>query len=160
MINSILTALNDKVKVGGIFCDLRKPFNCLDHKILIKKMKFYRIEGKFNSLIQSYLTGRFQMVTLGNSNDNSNLSKWKQIINGVPQGSILGPLLFLIYVNDLPKVVGRNSSMILSADDTSILITGSNSTDLYANIYQTFITINNWFNINSLTLNLNKTQFL
>jgi len=75
MINGILTALNDKVKAGGIFCDLYKAFDCLDHKILIEKMKFYGTEGKFNFLIQSYLIGRFQRVILGNSNDNSNLSK-------------------------------------------------------------------------------------
>ena len=127
--------MNDKVKVGGIFCDLHKAFDFLDHKILMAKMKFHGIEGKFNSLIQSYLTGRFQRVIVGNSNDNINFLKWKQIINGVPQGSILGSLLFLINENDLPKVAGRNSNMILFADDTSILITGSNSTALEANMY-------------------------
>jgi len=127
--------LNDKVKVGGNFCDLHKTFHFLDHKLLIEKVKFHGIEGKFNSLIQSYLTGRFQRVIVGNSNDNINFLKWKQIINGVPQGSILGSLLFLINENDLPKVAGRNSNMILFADDTSILITGSNSTALEANMY-------------------------
>jgi len=94
MINGISTAWNDKLVVGGIFCDLQKAFDCVNHEILMDKLEFYGIQGKFCSLIKSHLTGRFQRVLLGNSNDNGNSSNWNQIENG----SILGPLLFLIYV--------------------------------------------------------------
>jgi hypothetical protein len=69
------------------------------------------------------LTGRYQRVALDNITDNNNSSKWEVIKCGVPQGSILGPLLFLIYVNDLPTIVNKDNNMILFVDDTSIIIT-------------------------------------
>jgi hypothetical protein len=111
-------------------------------------------------LIKSYLTGRFQRVILGNSSDKGKSSNWKQIKNGVSQGSILGSLLLLIYINDLPMVVDENTNMVLFADDMSILITGSNKMDFEENINQTFLNINTWFRSNRLALNLNKTQLL
>jgi hypothetical protein len=79
MINGILTALNNKLVVGGIFCDLQKAFDCVNHEILMEKLEFYGIQGKFSSLIKSYLMGRFQRVILGNSSDNGKSSNWKQI---------------------------------------------------------------------------------
>jgi len=109
MINGILKALKDKLMVGGIFCDLQKAFDCVNHDILMEKLEFYGIQGKFSYLIKSYLTGRFQRVIIGNSGLDDKSSTWKQITNGVPQGSILGPLLFLIYINDLPRALDVNT---------------------------------------------------
>jgi hypothetical protein len=94
LINSILIAMNNLI-VGGIFCDLQKAFDCINHKILLDKLEFYGIEGKFKTLIESYLTGRHQNVALSNVTDSNNSSKWEVIKFGVPQGSILGPLFFL-----------------------------------------------------------------
>ena len=109
-------------------------FDCVNHTILLDKLEFYRVEGKFKNLIKSYLNGRNQKVTLGNITDDSMSSKWEMIKNGVQQGSILGPLFFLIYTNDLPKVINKCASMVLFADDTSILIANSNKLDFNENI--------------------------
>ena len=82
------------------------------------------------------------------------------IKNGIPQGSILGPLFFLIHINDLPKVINKCASMVLFADDTSILIANSNKLDFNENIKKTLQEVNAWFKNNMLTLNFNETRFL
>jgi hypothetical protein len=100
LINKILSALNNKLKVGGIFCDLEKAFDCVNHNVLLLKLEFYGIEGKFNALIISYLKDRYQKVVIDNMKTiNSASSEWKMVKHGVPQGSILGSLFFLLYVN-------------------------------------------------------------
>jgi hypothetical protein len=105
LIDKILTALNNKFTVGDIFCDLQKAFDCVNHTTLIKKLEFYGIDGKFKTLIKSYLTGRQQKVVLGSKSIKEHTSKWEIIKNGVPQGSILGPLFFILYINDLTASV-------------------------------------------------------
>ena len=90
----------------------------------MNNLEFYGIEGKFKTLITSYLTGRYQKVTLNNNTNTNSASKWERIKNGVLEGSILGPLFFLLYINDLPKIITKNNSMVLFADDTSLLING------------------------------------
>jgi len=99
-------------------------------------------------------------VTLNNITNNKNSSKWELLKCGVPQGSILGPLFFLIYINGLPTIVSNDNYMVLFADDTSIIITDTNRRDFNVNANQTFQDINTWFKVNLLTLNLNKTQYL
>ena len=118
LINNVLTAMNNSLKIGGIFCDFQKAFDCMDHKILMNKLEFYGTEGKFKTLNTSYLTGRHQNVTLNNNINNSSCSKWEMIKNGVPQGLILSTLFLLLYINDLPKIITKNNSMVLFADDT------------------------------------------
>jgi len=114
--------MNNSLKIGGIFCDLQKAFDCVNHKILLDKLEFYGIEGKFKTLIKSYLNCRYQKVIRNNNNANNNSSsKWELIKNGVPQGSFLGPLLFLLYINDQPKIITKNNSMVLFTDYTSLL---------------------------------------
>jgi hypothetical protein len=159
-INNILTAKNNNQRVGGIFCDLQKAFDCVNHEILLDKLEFYGIEGKFKTLIKSYLTSRYQRVTLGNLSNSTNSSKWERINCGVPQGSILGPLFFLFYINDLPKIIKKDNKIVLFADDTSILIIDKKTPDFNRNINQTFYDVNTWFKDNLLTLNVSKTQYI
>jgi len=143
-----------------VFCDLQKTFECVNHKILLEKQEFSGVEGKFKTLIESYLTGRYQRVTLNNIINKNNSSKWELLKCGVPQGSILGPFFFLTYINDLPTIVNNNNNMVLFADDISIIITDTNRRDFKVNANQMFQDINTWFKVNLLTLNLNKTQYL
>jgi hypothetical protein len=96
LINTILTAMNNNVKIRGIFCDLQKAFDCVNHKTLMDKVEFYSIERKFKTLIESCLTGRYQKVSLNNNTNIHSSFKWELIKTGVPQGSILGPLFFLL----------------------------------------------------------------
>lgn len=160
LIDSILSAMNNKLMVGGIFCDLQKVFDCVNHKILLDKLIFYGIEGKFKTLIESYLTDRYQRVVIGNRFDCRSFSEWEVIKCGVPQGSILGPLFFLLYINDLPSKINKNNNMVLFADDTSIIVTDINKLDFGTNLNHILKDIDAWFNANLLTMNCNKSQYV
>jgi hypothetical protein len=154
--NNILEAVNKHQIAAGMFCDLHKAFDSVNHQILLKKMKFYGIRGKMEMLLQSYLTDRHQKVIC-----NDKFSSWKKIQCGVPQGSIVGPLLFLIYINDLPSIINaKNNNMLLYADDTSIIITESSGIATKYQALSLLSDINLWFRNNLLLLNLNKTQYV
>ena len=103
-----------KVKAISFFLDLKKAFDTIEHDILLKKIENTGIRGPALNWLTSYLNGRKQRV-----NVNGACSSWKSIVCGVPQGSILGPLLFLIYINDLP-IVCKSLDVILFADDTNL----------------------------------------
>jgi hypothetical protein len=134
--------MNSKLAVGGIFCDCEKAFDCVDHEILLSKLKFYGINGKHLALYQSYLDNRYSRTLIHNAIGNK-VSCWTKIKHGVPQGSILGPLLFLVYTNDLPKLINETSLPIFLADDTSILFAQPNFTDLNNNMNSIFETQTN-----------------
>jgi hypothetical protein len=128
LLNDILQALNNKSFVGGICCDLEKAFDCVNHDILLKKIEFYGIVRSANTLVKSYLKGRYQRVLIEDNLTQANTtSDWGKIKHGVPQGSVLGSLLFLFYINDLPKVVNMTCQPILFADETSIIVNNPNS---------------------------------
>src|SRR5215469_18643825 len=155
-VDTILEAMNQKNLVGGILCDLHKAFGSVNHEILLKKLQFYGIIGKFYMLIRSYLDNRYQKVCW-----NKHYSAWDKIHCGVPQGSILGPLLFLIYINDLPLISkdSNDHNMILYADDASVVITAPNCIDLNIRANLLFHNMNVWFRNNLLLLNLDKTLY-
>jgi hypothetical protein len=126
--------MNNKLIVGGIFCDLEKAFDCVNHNICLSKLK-YEITGNNNAVYKSYLQNRYQRVSLHNKKiKNSIFSSWAKVKHGVPQGSIIGPVLVFIYMNELPKAINNKSIPVLFADSTSILFTHSNLIDLKKNI--------------------------
>ena len=94
LLNNILDALNNKYMVGGIFCDLSKAFDCINHSVLLTKLQFYGITCRAYNLLSSYLCDRYQWVLLKNADLGNCFSEWEKVKLGVPQGSILGPLFF------------------------------------------------------------------
>jgi len=101
---------------------------------------------------------RVQISAVGLNQSSS--SAWEKTSDGLPQGSVLGPLLFLIYVNDLPKTVNDKTVPILFADDTSIIVKSPNSKDFQTNMVTAFNCVNKWFKINLLSINVDKTHYI
>ena len=160
LLNNIQLSLDKKWLVGGIFCDLQKAFDCVNHNILLEKMEYYGITGTAHKLMQSYLDNRYQRTKIKDRSLNTTFSSWELVKHGVPQGSVLGPLMFLIYINDLPKTINKIATSVIFADDTSIIITNNNKIDFTNALQQTIIEMSSWFRSNLLTLNYDKTHFL
>ena len=138
----------------GIFLDLSKAFDCIDHDILLSKLYFYGIRGLVLDWFRSYLSNRKQFVTIRGCN-----SKLESISVGVPQGSILGPLLFLLYVNDLQNV---SSTLFVTqfAVDTSLFLPGDNMPSIKNNLCNELQKFEEWFQLNKLQINVKKTCYM
>ena len=141
-------------KIIGIFLDLSKAFDSIDNDILIKKIEKYGIRGPYNELIKSYLTDRQCLTQI-----NDTYSSIRKIKYGVPQGSILGPLLFSLFINDI-KSLADTDEINLFADDTNIFCTGDNYETLLEKCNVVLQKCHTWLNNNKLTLNVNKTHFV
>lgn len=158
LVQAVSEALESKSVPCGIMLDLSKAFDCVDHDILFQKLYSYGVRGIVLDWFKSYLGSRSQVVKV-TRNGVPFQSQPKQISMGVPQGSIIGPLLFIIYLNDLPNIFNdQQHHMICYADDTNIFLKANDLNDLAAVGGDLFPLVERWFLQNRLLLNIQKTQ--
>ena len=153
LLNKLSSALNAKKHSIVIFCDLKKAFDTCNHELLLKKLSSLGINGTELLWFKNYLTDRHQFVSCSNSD-----SLLLTILTGVPQGSILGPLLFLIYINDLP-----NCNLLFSllfADDTALTASADTYEELFTTVNAELHKLCTFFRINKLSLHPDKTKYL
>lgn len=150
----ITNAMDRKLYCVGVFVDLSKAFDTINHEILFNKLEKYGIRGVALQWLKSYLQNRQQFVKMG-----AQESECLDIVCGLPQGSVLGPKLFNIYINDIVRT-SKILKFILFADDTNIIGNGENLQELLRTITQEFINIKAWLDMNKLSINLNKTKIM
>ena len=154
LVDNLIKSLENGEYVLGVFLDFSKAFDTVDHSILLSKMYHYDIRGVAFKWFQSYLADRQQYITY-----NGVQSSKKLIKCGVPQGSILGTILFLLYINDLVKVCSTTLPFLF-ADDTYLFISGKNLTEMAHSLNKELLEISPWLKINKLSLNVNKTHHM
>ena len=154
LVDKINTAVEKNESTIGIFLDLSKAFDIIDHNILLHKLEHYGFRGIVLEWFKNYLNGREQFVFY-----NSCESQLKDIICGVPQGSILGPLLFILYVNDVTNT-SNVLDFIMFADDTTILYSHENIESKINLINKELEEVSNWFKANKLSVNASKTNYM
>ena len=155
-ISSVITSLNSSYHSMGIFIDFSKAFDTIQHSILLKKLDHYGIRGIALDLIKDYLTNRKQCLFW----DNNCSSSLMDITTGVPQGSVLGPLFFVIYVNDIINCTGNSVKVIMFADDTNIFISSLSLDDLYEQANEILLKLRRYIDTNYLHINLKKSKYM
>ena len=152
--DNILDNADNGLVTASVFLDFSKAFDTVDHTILLRKLKSVGLDDNSLSWFHSYLTSRRQITSI-----NDKLFTSLPVTVGVPQGSILGPLLFIIYVNDMPNVI-KHCKIILYADDTLLCYSSTSANDINKYVNEDLNLISQWLADNLLTLNCTKSKFL
>ncbi len=151
---NVMKSRDNKDYIGSVFLDLSKAFDTINHITLLYKLQHYGVRGLALEWFRSYLTGRKQYVSFKGKN-----SSKMDITCGVPQGSVLGPLLFIIYTNDLPNSLLYSKS-ILFADDTTLFCSSPNIAHVFDKLNEDLKSLYDWFKANKLSLNIGKTNYM
>ena len=154
LMNKLNNSLDRKEQIGLLMMDLSKAFDCIPHELLIAKLHAYGFWKESLKLIYDYLKGRNQRVKI-----NAEFSSWKTILNGVPQGSVLGPLLFNLFLNDIFYFIDENS-LHNYADDNTLSVAVADIDEIIYKLESQIKILDIWFSDNMLVQNKKKCQFL
>ena len=152
LLNDIYLGLDNKLVGGAIFLDLKKAFDTVDHALLCHKLAKYGVVGVSNAWFKNYLNDRRQVTRYRSKNSRPGV-----VTHGVPQGSILGPLLFIIYINDLPNSI-FNCKVAMYADDTILYCLGESVDNVQDSLQSDLYSVERWLQANLLSLNASKTK--
>ena len=153
IVDNIIEHIEKGFLVAGIYLDLSKAFDCVDHEILLHKLHHYGIRGNMYKWIKDYLSNRKQFTFVNNTT-----SSLQQVNIGVPQGSVLGPLFFIVYVNDISAATGADQ-VRLFADDSNIFVSDKKPTQLKEKMVDKMGELNLWFTSNKMTNNVSKAAY-
>ena len=154
IVNAIQENIDHNVFSCGIFLDFKKAFDTVDHSVLLQKLHYYSVRGTAHNWFTSYLDGRTQTTQI-----NSKISSKQNLTCGVPQGSVLGPLLFLLYINDI-YTTSSKFKFHLFADDTDLLYADKNLKSLDTMVNTELVKVSDWLHANKLTLNTKKSNYV
>lgn len=155
LIQNVVYSMNDNKKCLAVFLDLAKAFDTVDHRLLMRRLERNGIRGSAFKVFSDYLTNRRQKVKLNNTE-----SDYQVINTGIPQGTVLGPILFLLYINNLYKSIDGKGELISYADDTALVFQGNSWNDTYKSAEMGLQKVQAYLSQSLLSLNIKKTQFV